>query len=120
GARLRQQVANGRRVLDDEDALAGAAGRRRRGRRGRSIAARPLTVEPGVDVALAESPLAADPHSRNLSRLNQTINSTKVDLQVLENFLGRQEHFVCREIERQDPVILPPCPAMTGSSVQTE
>ena len=73
----------------------GGRTRRRRGatRRARA-AARPLAVEPGVDVALAEPPLAADAHRRNLAGLDQAVHRAKVDLEVLQDFFGRQKRFV--------------------------
>ena len=55
---------------------------------------RALAVEPGVDVALAEPPLAADADGGNLSRLDQAVDRAEVDLEVLEHLFGRQEHFV--------------------------
>ena len=71
----------------------GRAGGRRVGR-GARAAARPLAVEPGVDVALAEAPLAADPDRRNLARLDQAVDRPKVDLEVLQDFFGGQKRFV--------------------------
>src|SRR5205823_13061451 len=57
-------------------------------------AAWPLTVEPGIDVALSEAPLAADAHRRNLARLDETVHGSEVDLEVLEHFLGREKRLV--------------------------
>ena len=54
----------------------------------------PLAVEPGVDVALAEPPLAADAHRGNLPGLDQPVDRPQVDLEVLEDFFGRQKRFV--------------------------
>jgi hypothetical protein len=41
-------------------------------------------------------------------------------LEVLQDFFRRQEDFVRREIQGQDPVSLPPCPAMTGCGLSGE
>ena len=97
--RLRQQIADARLVVDDEHARARRAGRRRggagaAGAGARRAAARPLAVEPGVDVALAEPPLAADADRRNLAGLDQPVDRAKVDLEVLQDFFGRQKRFV--------------------------
>ena len=73
------------------------AGRTRRGAGGRRLAraaARPLAVEPGVDVALAEPPLAADAHRGNLAGLDQPVDGAQVDLEVLQDFFGGQKRFV--------------------------
>ena len=97
--RLRQQIADARLVVDDEDARARVAGRRTRagaaaaGARARA-AARPLAVEPGVDVALAEAPLAADADRGNLAGLDQPVDGPQVDLEVLQDFFGREKRFV--------------------------
>ena len=69
------------------------AGGRRRGGAARA-AARPLAVEPGVDVALAEPPLAADAHGGNLAGLDQPVHGAQIDLEVLEYLFGRQKRFV--------------------------
>src|ERR1700675_2345472 len=50
---------------------------------GGAAAARALAVEPRVDVALAEPPLAADPDGGNLAGLDQAIDGPQVDLEVL-------------------------------------
>ena len=50
--------------------------------------------EPCVDVALPETPLAADPNGRNLSGLDQAVDGAKVDLEVVEDFLRGQKVFV--------------------------
>ena len=36
-------------------------------------------------------------------------------MEVFQDFFRRQEDFVRREVQGQDPASLPPCPAMTGS-----
>ena len=87
--------------------LASSSTTRTRGRRptpsarpGRRRAARRATprgrwrLEPGVDVALAEPPLPADPHRRDLAGLDQAVDRAEVDLEVLEDLFGRQEAFV--------------------------
>ena len=70
--RLGEQIANARFVVDHEHArtrvAAARAGRGHGRRRLTRTAARPLAVEPGVDVALAEAPLAADADRGNLAR----------------------------------------------------
>ena len=92
---LRQQVADARLVVDDENARTlgrrsrRAAACRRGGRRGLRAAARPLAVEPGVDVAFAEAPLPADAHSGNLAGFDQPVNGAQIDLEVREHLLGR-------------------------------
>src|SRR5207244_9511507 len=65
--RFRQQIADAGFVVDDKDArtrvASGWTGRRRGGRRRgcrARAAARTLAVEPRIDVALAETPLAPD------------------------------------------------------------
>ena len=67
---------------------------RARRRRAPRPDARPLALEPGVDVALAEPPLPADPHRRDLAGLDQPVDRAEVDLEVLEDLFGRQEAFV--------------------------
>ena len=57
-------------------------------------AARALAVEPGVDVALAEAPLAADAHRRNLAGLDQPVDGAKIDLEVLQDLFGGEKRFV--------------------------
>ena len=64
-----------------------------------ALAARPLAVEPGVDVALAEPPLAADADGGNLPGFDQPVDRTKVDLEVLEDLFGRQKDFVVRKVD---------------------
>ena len=76
---------------------AGAGGRPRRRRgvaRARRAAARTLAVEPRVDVALAEPPLPADADGGNLAGLDQPVHRAQVDLEVLEDFFGREKRFV--------------------------
>ena len=55
--------------------------------------ARTLRLEPRVDVALAEAPLPSHPHSGNLPRFDETVDRPKVDLEILQDFLGGQESF---------------------------
>ena len=94
--RLRQQIAD----ASPRRPRRGRAAVRRGGRRGvrRRGAARalprPLALEPGVDVALAEPPLPADAHRRDLAGLDQPVDRPQVDLEVLEDLLGRQKPFV--------------------------
>ena len=68
-------------------------GAQRRGRRPRAAraAARPLAVEPGVDVALAEAPLAPHAHSWNLAGFDEPVDRAQIDLEVLEHLFGRQK-----------------------------
>ena len=73
---------------------AATAALRAGGAAGRTAAARPLALEPGVDVALPEPPLAAYPNRRNLARLDQAVDRPEIDLQVLEYLFGRQEAFI--------------------------
>ena len=61
---------------------------------GRDAAARPLAVEPRVDVALAEPPLAADADGGNLAGFDQPVHGAEVDLEVLQDFFRRQKRFV--------------------------
>ena len=68
-------------------------------RRRAALAARALRIEPGIDVAFAKSPLAADADRRNLPRLDQTIDRAQVDLEIFEDFLGRQEDLVVRKVD---------------------
>ena len=60
----------------------------------RRAAAQALAVEPGVDVALAEAPLPADADRRNLAGLDQAVDRPQVDLEVLQDFFGREKRFV--------------------------
>jgi hypothetical protein len=57
-------------------------------------AARTLAVEPRVDVALAEPPLAADAHGGDLAGFDQPVHGAEVDLEVLQDFFRRQKRFV--------------------------
>src|SRR4029077_5430070 len=90
--------ADARLVVDHEHARPRGAGcgtrRRRRCGSRAGAAAKPLAVEPGVDVALAETPLAADAHRGNLAGLDQPVYRPKVDLKVLQDFFGREKRFV--------------------------
>jgi hypothetical protein len=61
----------------------------------------PLTIEPAVDVTFPESPLASDTDSRDLSSLDQAVDRSQIDLEVLEDLFGRQKDFVVLKIERQ-------------------
>src|SRR4051812_32961516 len=93
GKGFQQQISNRGLVVYDEDAS--ASGHRRRGTGGRgALRSRPLIFEPGVDIALAETPLPADADSGDLSCLDQAIDGPEVDLKVVEYLLGRQEAFV--------------------------
>ena len=51
---------------------------------------------------------------REVAGFDQSVDGPKVHLEVFQDFFGRQEDFVGREIQRQDPVILPPCPDMAA------
>ena len=62
--------------------------------RGACRAAWPLAVEPGVDVALAKTPLPADPYRGNLAGLDEAVDGAKVDLEVFQDLLCRQKRFV--------------------------
>ena len=50
-----------------------------------------LAVEPCIDVALAEAPLAPDANSRNLAGFDQTVHRPQIDLEILEHLFGRQK-----------------------------
>ena len=65
--------------------------------RRRPARSRPLAVEPGVDVALAEPPLPADAHGGNLPGLDQAVDRTEVDLEVFEDLFRGEEDFVVSE-----------------------
>ena len=52
------------------------------GQKQRVLLARALCIEPRIDVALSEAPLASDPNSRNLPGLNQPVNRPKIDLEL--------------------------------------
>ena len=58
----------------------------------------PLSIQPGVDVAFSETPLAANAHCRDLASLDQPVDRAQVDLEVLEDLFGRQEDFVVLKI----------------------
>jgi hypothetical protein len=45
--------------------------------------------------------LATDAYRRNLSSLDESIDRSQVDLEVLQDFFGRQEDFVVWKIESQ-------------------
>ena len=79
------------RVTRARALVRGSAGRCRQRTGGRS---RLLAVEPRVDVALAEAPLPADAHRRDLPGLDQPVHGPKIDLQVLQDFFGREEGFI--------------------------
>ena len=70
------------------------SGWRRRGGGAARRAARPLAVEPGIDVALAETPLPADPHRGNLAGLDEAVHRPKVDLEVFQDLFCREKRFV--------------------------
>src|SRR4029079_19338207 len=93
--------ANARFVVHDQHArpFDGARGTFGRRRRGRPFAARPLRVEPGIDVTFAEPPLTADPDRGNLARLDQAIDRAQIDLEILEHLLGREENFVAGKVD---------------------
>src|SRR3954470_8409084 len=113
--RLRQQVADRRLVVDDEDARAAGGGLTRGRRRGGArTAARTLALEPRVDVALAEPPLAADADRGNLACFDQAIDGPQVHLEVLEDLLGGQKALV--DHGWLAVPTLPPTP-MAGSSM---
>jgi hypothetical protein len=76
-------------VVHDEDARA------RRFRRGLPrVTGGTLAVQPGIDVGLAEPPLPADAHRRNLAGLDQPVDGTEVDLQVGQHLFSCQKDFV--------------------------
>src|SRR5207244_2632151 len=96
--RLRQQIADAGFVIHDENSrtLRGGARRRRRGGGGggsRPPAARTLTIEPRVDIALAEAPLAAHAYRWNLSGLDQPVDCAQIDLKIGENFFSCEKRF---------------------------
>ena len=96
-------------VVDDEHARTRGAGRRARRRRGGSLpraAARPLAVEPCVDVAFAEPPLAADTNGGDLAGFDQPVDRPEVDLEVLEHLLGRQKRLVHHSFARSAPGLI--------------
>ena len=66
----------------------------RDGGRARPATSRPLRFQPGIDVALAETPLPSDAHGRNLPRLDEPIDRPQIHLEVFEYLLGRQKAFV--------------------------
>src|SRR5205085_6875883 len=94
GKRLRQQVPDRRLVINDEHTGAAGRGSCVAGRRSRSNGAGTLALEPGVDVALAETPLPPDANCRDLARLDQPLDGPEIDLQVVEYLFGRQEALV--------------------------
>src|SRR5207244_7437134 len=94
GQRLREQIANAGLVVYDENARPPVGLGSLADRPDVFGAARSLAVEPRIDVALAEAPLAADPDRRNLSRLDEAINGPQVDLQILEHLFRREKRFV--------------------------
>ena len=50
------------------------------------LPARPLGVQPRVDVALAKAPLSANPDGGNLPGFDQPVHGPKVDLEVFQDF----------------------------------
>jgi len=105
---FRQQIPDARLVVDHQHAGASMSRCRRRGCRWRAPSSRmgSLTIEPGVDVPFAESPLASDSNGGNLSRFDETVNGPEIDLKVFEDLFGRQKHFVGRQIQSQAGHIL--------------
>ena len=83
------------------DALSAGARQPLSGSRRRLIGMRPLTFEPGVDVALAESPLTPNADSRNLSCLNEAVHGAEIHLEVLQDLLRSQEDVVSWQVECQ-------------------
>src|SRR5207302_621244 len=57
-------------------------------------AAGALAVQPRIDVALSEAPLASDAHRGNLPRLDEPVDRPEVDLKILEDLLRRQKRLV--------------------------
>ena len=60
------------------------------GRRDRRL----LALEPRVDVALAEPPLAAYPNRRNLACFDQPVDRAQVDVKVVKDLFSSQKRFV--------------------------
>src|SRR5687768_9774796 len=89
--RLGQQLADARFIVDNENSRTIGSTRRTIGYRGRgaALAARPLRIEPCIDIAFTESPLPSDAHRRNLPRLDQPVDRAEIDLEVLEYLFGR-------------------------------
>ena len=54
-------------------------------------------MKPGIDVALAETPLAADANCGNFPSFNETVDRTEIDLEVLEDFFGCEKRIVHHE-----------------------
>jgi hypothetical protein len=69
--------------------------------RAASLVAGTLTIEPRVDVPLAEPPLAADSDGWNLPGLDKAIHRTEIDLKVFKDLFRGQEDFVVRKVQRQ-------------------
>ena len=53
-----------------------------------------LRIEPRVDVAFPESPLAADANGGNLSGLDQAVDSPQVHLGYLQDLFSREKCLV--------------------------
>jgi hypothetical protein len=64
-----------------------------------SSARRALIIEPCIEVRSAEAPLATHPNRGNFPGLDQPVDRTEVDVQILEDLFGRQKHVVCRAIQ---------------------
>ena len=68
-----------------------------------------LRIQPRVDVTLAEPPLPAHTDSGQFARLDQAIDRPEIDLQVVNDFVGREErlvhhHRVRRRVRPSEPV----------------
>src|SRR5262249_3620633 len=118
--RLRQQIADRRLVVHYEHArTAGHRHRRRFGRAGRGAgpAARALRLEPRVDVALAEPPLAPHADRGDLACFDQAIDRAQIDRKVLESLFGREKTLVHHDAG-ESALTLPPSDAgADGSSM---
>ena len=77
-------------------AVGGRRGAWRRGgqRLCRARGSSPLAFQPGIQIALAEPPLASDADRGNLTGLDQPVHGPQVDLEVLQDFIRGQEGFV--------------------------
>jgi hypothetical protein len=53
-----------------------------------------LAVEPGIDVPFSEPPLPTHPNGGNLTGLDEPVDRTQVNLEVLKHLFGRKKHLV--------------------------
>src|SRR5262245_47758341 len=85
---------------------------------GRGVpAARPLRLEPRVDVALAEPPLASHAHRGDLARLDEAVHRSQVDLKVLEDLFGREKALVHHDAGDSALTLSPSAAGADGSSM---